>query len=399
MSERRRSISGAPANRYGCAVTTAEPAPAEPAPAGKPPADVTEVVPFGLRVTAAFAWRLVVVAAAIGVVVWLIGEFALLATTLAIGLLLTALVTPLVELLVTRARFPRGLAVAVSVITGLALLGGVMTFVIVQFADGLPALQQRLNQSLDEIKNWLTTGPLAVETKDINEFIQQIFSYIQENQASITTSAITTAGAVGEFLTGFLLVLFILIFFLLHGASIWKFLLHVVPGQVRPQVDTAGQRGFVSLTSYVRATIVVAVVDAVGIGVGLAILGVPLVVPLATLVFLGAFVPIIGSLLAGSVAVLIALVTVGWVKALIALGVVTAVMQLEGHVLQPLLLGRAVRLHPLAVILAITGGLVVAGIAGALLAVPLLAVINAGVKSLRTTNSGEIPDPEAVESS
>jgi predicted PurR-regulated permease PerM len=369
-------MSGAPANRYGCAVTTAEPAPAEPAPAGKPPADVTEVVPFGLRVTAAFAWRLVVVAAAIGVVVWLIGEFALLATTLAIGLLLTALVTPLVELLVTRARFPRGLAVAVSVITGLALLGGVMTFVIVQFADGLPALQQRLNQSLDEIKNWLTTGPLAVETKDINEFIQQIFSYIQENQASITTSAITTAGAVGEFLTGFLLVLFILIFFLLHGASIWKFLLHVV-----------------------RATIVVAVVDAVGIGVGLAILGVPLVVPLATLVFLGAFVPIIGSLLAGSVAVLIALVTVGWVKALIALGVVTAVMQLEGHVLQPLLLGRAVRLHPLAVILAITGGLVVAGIAGALLAVPLLAVINAGVKSLRTTNSGEIPDPEAVESS
>jgi len=392
-------MSGAPANRYGCAVTTAEPAPAEPAPAGKPPADVTEVVPFGLRVTAAFAWRLVVVAAAIGVVVWLIGEFALLATTLAIGLLLTALVTPLVELLVTRARFPRGLAVAVSVITGLALLGGVMTFVIVQFADGLPALQQRLNQSLDEIKNWLTTGPLAVETKDINEFIQQIFSYIQENQASITTSAITTAGAVGEFLTGFLLVLFILIFFLLHGASIWRFLLHVVPGQVRPQVDTAGQRGFVSLTSYVRATIVVAVVDAVGIGVGLAILGVPLVVPLATLVFLGAFVPIIGSLLAGSVAVLIALVTVGWVKALIALGVVTAVMQLEGHVLQPLLLGRAVRLHPLAVILAITGGLVVAGIAGALLAVPLLAVINAGVKSLRTTNSGEIPDPEAVESS
>lgn len=373
------------------------PKPELPEPTVRTSDEVVNNVPFGLRVAAAFSWRMLVVAGAIGVLIWLIGELALLATTLAIALLLTALMTPLVTILIERARMPRGLATAITVVTGLSLLGGLMTFVIIQFTDGLPALQARLNQSLDEIKLWLTEGPLAIETRDINQFIHNLITYIQENQASITTSALTTAGAVGEFLTAFLLVLFILIFFLLHGEHIWRFLLRGVPAQVRTQVDMAGEQGFLSLVSYVRATAIVAVVDAVGIGIGLAILGVPLVIPLATLVFLGAFIPIIGSLIAGSVAILITLVSVGWVEALIALAIVVTVMQLESHVLQPLLLGRAVKLHPLAVILAITGGLVVSGIAGALLAVPLLAVINAGAKSLMATPDGhfvdEVPEP------
>jgi predicted PurR-regulated permease PerM len=167
-----------------------------------------------------------------------------------------------------------------------------------------------------------------------------------------------------------------------------------VPEPVRDRVDVAGRRGFSSLVSYVRATAAVAVVDAVGIGVGLWIVGVPLVVPLAALVFLGAFIPIVGAVIAGTVAVLIALVANGFVQALIVLAIVIAVMQLEGHVLQPWLLGRAVRLHPLAVVLAITAGLVAGGIPGALLAVPLLAVLNAGIQSLLHDNE---PDPESVD--
>lgn len=384
--------------------------PAAPEPEGSPPADVTAVVPFGLRVSAAYAWRLLVVVGALGVIVWLIGELAVLATTLAIGLLLAALMTPMVQLLIDRARMPRGLATAITVITGLAVLAGLMTFVIIQFTDGLPALQDRLNQSLEEIRRWLIEGPLHLKSADISAFINQMFTLIQENQASITTSALTTAGVVGEFLTGFLLTVFILIFFLLHGTHIWSFLLRVIPSQVRDRIDSAGRDGFTSLVAYVRATAVVAVVDAVGIGIGLWIVGVPLVIPLATLVFLGAFIPILGALITGGVAVLIALVSVGWIKALIVVAIVTAVMQLEGHVLAPWLLGRAVKLHPLAVILAITGGLIVSGIAGALLAVPLLAVINAGAKSLMNNeeaapddepgdepdpvNSGNSPDPE-----
>ncbi len=367
-----------------------------------PPEDVTPYVPVGVRIAAAYSWRLLVIAGALGVVIWLIGELSVLATTLAIALLLAALMVPLVNLLTHKARLPRGLATAVTVIAGLAVLGGLMTFVIIQFSDGLPALQQQLNRSLDEARRWLIEGPLHLKSSDISRFIDQMITLIQENQASITTSALTTATAVGEFLTGFLLTLFILIFFLVHGEHIWAFLLRAVPKPARQVVDNAGKEGFASLISYVRATMVVAVVDAVGVGIGLWILGVPLVVPLATLVFLGAFVPIIGAVVAGGVAVIIALVTVGWIKALVLLAIVTAVMQLEGHVLQPILLGRAVKLHPLAVILAITGGLIVSGIAGALLAVPLLAVLNAGTKSLiadqRNANSGNSPDsPEPAE--
>lgn len=364
-------------------------------PANEPASHTTDVsfgVPTGMRLSAEFAWRFLVIAAAIGVVVWLVSKLAVLSTTLAIALLLAALIAPMVELLVRKAMMPRGLAVAVAIVAGLSFLGALITFVIVQFADGLPALQQQLNRSLDEIKRWLTEGPLALETRDINQFIDRLISYIQENQASITTGALTTAGAVGQFLTGFVLTLFILIFFLLNGDRIWSFLLHAVPVEGRQRADVAGRRGFASLISYVRATFVVAIVDAVGIGIGLWIVGVPLVIPLATLVFLGAFVPILGAVLTGAVAVLVALVSVGWIKALIVLGVVILVQQVESNLLHPLLLGRAVKLHPLAVILAITAGFITAGITGALLAVPLVAVLNAGAKSLANDEAAEVGD-------
>ncbi|HSU08200.1 MAG TPA: AI-2E family transporter, partial [Pseudonocardia sp.] len=203
---------------------------------------------------------------------------------------------------------------------------------------------------------------------------------------------------VGEFLTQTLLVLFTLIFFLYDGPRIWHFLLRAAPDRVQTRVDVAGRRGLAALVSYVRATAAVAVVDAVGIGIGLWIVGVPLVIPLATLVFLGAFIPIIGAVVAGGVAVMIALVAQGLVSALIVLGVVIAVMQLESHVLQPLLLGRAVKLHPLAVVLSIATGLLVGGIAGALLAVPLLAVLNSGIRSL-LSEADEHVDPEDVHTS
>jgi predicted PurR-regulated permease PerM len=173
---------------------------------------------------------------------------------------------------------------------------------------------------------------------------------------------------------------FILIFFLYDGPGIWRFVTRGVPARVRDRVDVAGRRGFAALVSYVRATAAVALVDAIGIGIGLAIIGVPLVIPLSALVFLTAFVPIIGAVLAGVVAVLVAMVAKGFVAALFVLAVVIGVNQLESHVLQPFLLGRAVRLHPLAVVFAT--GLITAGIAGALLAVPLLAVLNASIRSL-----------------
>lgn len=359
----------------------------------RPPADVTLLVPTGLRVSAALAWRFLFVIAGLYVLVWLAGYFAHIMVPLAIALLLAALMAPGVDRLV-QWRVPRGAAAAIVMVAGIAVLGGLITFVVITFTNGLPQLQAQVSESLEQIRDWLTTGPLHLRDQQIQGFIDDAIRAIQDNQAALTEGAITTATTIGEILTGFLLTVFILIFFLYDGPGIWRFVTRGVPARVRDRVDVAGRRGFAALVSYVRATAAVALVDAVGIGVGLAIVGVPLVIPLAALVFLSAFVPIIGAVVAGTVAVLIALVANGFISALIVLAIVIGVMQLEGHVLQPWLLGRAVRLHPLAVVLAIATGLIAAGIAGALLSVPLLAVVNAGVRSLVNENG---TDPEEVD--
>jgi predicted PurR-regulated permease PerM len=349
---------------------------------GKPPAgDVQDVVPRILRVAAAIGWRFLVVVAALYVVGTVTGYLAGIVVPVAIALLLAALLVPGVDHL-TRLSVPRGIATALVLVGGLVILGGVLAFVVVTFVNGVPGLVSQLSQSVDRASAWLTDGPLHLSDTQIREVSERFLATLTNNQADITSGALTTAATVGEILTQALLVLFTLIFLLYDGPRIWHFLLRAAPSRVRTRVDVAGRRGLAALVSYARATSAVAVVDAVGIGIGLAVLRVPLAIPLAALVFLGAFIPIIGAVVAGSIAIIIALVANGWVAGVVVACIVIAVMQLESHVLQPLLLGRAVKLHPLAVVLAIAGGLLVGGIAGALLAVPLLAVLNSGIRSL-----------------
>ena len=359
--------------------------------------DVPDVVPRILRVSAALGWRLLVVVAALYVIGTVVSYVAAVVVPVAIALLLAALLAPAVHWMQAR-RVPRGVATALVLVGGLVVLGGVLTFVVVTFVRGVPELGSQLTASINDIADWLRTGPLSLSDTQLRTFQTQILETLNANQASITAGALTTAATVGETVTELLLVVFTLIFFLHDGMGIWQFLLGVVPSRVRTRVDVAGRRGLAALVSYVRATAVVATVDAVAIGIALTVLGIPLAVPLAALVFLGAFIPIIGAVVAGGVAVLIALVAQGLVSALIVLGVVIAVMQLESHVLQPVLLGRAVKLHPLAVVLSIATGLLVGGIAGALLAVPLLAVLNSGIRSLLSA-ADEHVDPEDVRTS
>ena len=358
---------------------------------------MSEVVPRILRVTAALGWRLLVVVAALYVIGTVASYLAAVVIPVAVALLLAALLSPAVHLLQTR-RVPRGIATALVMLGGIALLGGLLTFVVVTFVRGVPALGAQLTASIDTITGWLSTGPLHLSADQLSGYQTQALDAVRANQSAITASALTTAATVGETATESLLVVFILLFFLHGGPGIWQFLLGVIPDDVRTRVDVAGRRGIAALVAYVRATAVVAVVDAVAIGIGLLVLGVPLAVPLAALVFLGAFVPIIGAVIGGGAALLIALVANGPVTALIVLGIIIAVMQLEGHVLQPLLLGRAVALHPLAVVLSIAAGVVVAGIAGALFAVPLLAVLNSGIRSLLSP-ADEHVDPDDVHTS
>jgi predicted PurR-regulated permease PerM len=343
--------------------------------------DVNNRVPRILRVGAALGWRFLVVLVAVAAIAWIVGYLAIVVIPVAIALLLSALLAPAVAHLVAW-RVPKGLATALVLIGGLVVVGGVLTFVITEFSNGVPALSSRVSQSITQISHWLETGPLHLTQQQLRDFLNKLIKSLGADQSAITSGALTTAVTVGEMLTAILLTLFTLIFFLHDGNKIWTFMIRAVPSDVRDRVDVAGRRGFASLVSYVRATAAVAVVDAVGIGVGLAIVRVPLAGALAALVFLAAFIPIVGAVIAGTVAVLVALVANGFVPALIVLGIVIAVMQLESHVLQPLLLGRAVRLHPLAVVLSIATGVIVGGIAGGLLAVPLLAVLNSGIRSL-----------------
>ncbi|WP_332838886.1 AI-2E family transporter [Nocardia bovistercoris] len=334
-----------------------------------------------VRQSAEWAWRLLVIFAAFYVLSMVVQRLATVVIPLAIALLAAGLLAPVVDWM-QRLGVPRWLGVFVALVGSLGLVAGIMTFVVEQFVAGLPQLSDEITDSIHKIQDWLINGPAHMSNEQIRSAGDTIVKMIQSNQDSVTSGALTTATAIGHILTGTFLSLFILIFFLYGGDQIWQFVTKIVPKPHRERVRVAGQLGFGTLVGFVRATVAVAAVDAIGIGAGLAILGVPLALPLASLVFISAFIPIIGAFLAGFIAVFIALVTKGPVTALIVLGIIIAVMQLESHVLQPLLLGRAVSIHPLAVVLAITAGVVVGGVAGGLLAVPFVAVMNTAIRSL-----------------
>lgn len=334
-----------------------------------------------IRVGAAWTWRLLVIFAGLAVVGYVVHTLEAVLIPVALALLASALLSPLVDWM-QRRGIPRVVAVIVAILGSVGLLAGVLTFVVEQFIGGLPDLTDQFTESINQIQNWLTQGPLHFSEEQIRTAGDSVVGSLQSNQEAITSGALTTAATIGELLTGLALVLFTLIFFLYGGSQIWEFVTRIFPTRARRRVRLAGSQAFGSLVGYVRATVVVAAVDAIGIGTGLAILGVPLALPLASLVFIGAFIPIVGAVLTGFVAVLVALVTKGLITALIALAIVIAVMQIEGHVLQPLLLGRAVRVHPLAVVLAIATGILLAGIIGGLLSVPLVAMANTAIRSL-----------------
>ncbi|GAA4357184.1 AI-2E family transporter [Angustibacter luteus] len=339
-----------------------------------------DTVPFGMRSAAAWAWRILVLALTIYVLLRLLSLLIVLVAPVLIAVLLVALVRPLTDLL---ARWtPRGVAALLTLLSVLAVVAGLVALVSTQVASGFPELQRQAEAGVGEVRRWLAGPPFRLTTDQLAHYVDQARAGLSGSRDALLSGVFAATSTAGHVIAGFFIAMFATFFFLAQGDIIWRWLLGVLPRASRAPLDLAGHRGWVTLTSFVRATILVALVDAIGIGAGAALLGVPLAVPLGVLVFLGAFVPVVGALVSGSVAVLIALVAVGPVKALLMLGVVIGVQQLEAHVLQPFLLGRAVSVHPLAVILGIATGALVAGIIGALFAVPLIAVGNTMVLSL-----------------
>jgi predicted PurR-regulated permease PerM len=352
-------------------------------------------VPHPLRIAGAWSWRLIVV----GVVGWALLRFvsivSIVVIPLAIALLLSALLGPAVRWLL-KLKLPRSLATFLVMICGLAAVAGTLTLVITQFVDGVPQLTKNASEGIRQIQEWARTGPLHFSDAQVNDAIDSAQSWINSNTSSLTATGVAAATTIFEVLTGMLLVLFATFFFLRDGRKIWRFTVRLFPVNARWSLSDAGEASWATLGAYVRATVLVAFIDAVGIWLALVILRVPFPLPLAALVFLGAFIPIVGASVSGAVAVLVALVDKGWVVALILLGAVVLVQQVEGHVLQPLIMGRAVAIHPLAVIIGIASGVILAGIIGALVAVPLIAVLNTGIRRLARRRPDIPPDAVVV---
>jgi predicted PurR-regulated permease PerM len=354
-------------------------------------------VPWAYDLAAAWAWRFIVISVAVLMILWTIRYFGVVVFPVVIALFISALTAPLVGLM-ERLHVPRKLGAFLVVIGGLAMVALLLTFVGQQIASSIDELSGKVSGGLGEIRDWLQTGPLHATDSQIDNAIVNAQDWIEDQGRDLATRASDLSETLSHILAGFFIILFSTYFFLADGHQIWAWVVRIFPRAARSRADTSGRVAWRSLTQFVRATVLVAGTDAIGIMIIAAILKVPLVSAIGVLVFLGAFVPLIGAFLSGTVAVLVALVAQGPIVALLMLGGVVLVQQIEAHVLQPFLMGRFVSVHPLGVILAIAAGVIVAGVVGALVAVPLAAALNAVVQHLATfTDVGESGEEAAAD--
>ena len=360
-------------------------------------AEAKPYVAPGLKLAAAWSWRSIVVLVAIGVALWLLSKISSVVLPVLIALLLAALLAPLTGWL-NKKGIPRGGASAISFIGFIVVVLGLFGLVGQQIYSGMPDLVKQVIAGVSGISGWLASSPFGIDATTISSYIDEAIktatNFFQNNSSQLLGGALQATSSVGTFLTGMAVCLFTTFFFLYDGQNIFKWVMSLLPVPARPVATGAALKGWTTLVQYVRVQILVAAVDAIGIGIGAAFLGIPLVIPMTVLVFLTSFVPVVGAIASGAVAVLVALVSNGLISAVIMLAVVIAVQQIESQVLQPFLMGKAVSVHPLAVILAVTGGGFLFGIVGALFAVPLVAVLNSVVSYIVRTNAGDAEDAE-----
>ncbi|MGV8978173.1 MAG: AI-2E family transporter [Cellulomonas sp.] len=333
-------------------------------------------VPRPVRVAAAWSWRLLLMAAALAVLFWVLTVLKTVVVPVAIALLVTIVLTPLVTWLQRRAHLPRAAASGVALLGLLAVIGLLIGLAGSSIANGITELWQEAGEGIGKVTVWLAQGPLHLSAAEIDDYVSRVGSSISKDSGGLVTGALSVTTTVGHVAAGTLIAIFCTFFFLLEGRAIWTWIVGLLPLTARERVHQAGRRSVVTLGAYTRTQILVALVDAVGIGVGAAVLRVPLALPLGILVFVGSFIPIVGAVLTGSIAVLVALVAQGPGAAVVMAIVVLVVQQVEGHVLQPFLMGHAVSMHPVAVLLVVATGSLVAGVVGALFAVPIAAVLN-----------------------
>ena len=343
-------------------------------PTTTPPADDSGAVPPAIRAAASWSWRMLLIGAFIAAALWLITLLKSIFIPVAVALLLTIMLTPVRRLLNERLRLPRGLSAGLTLVGLIVVVAGLITLAGQSIANGFADLTTQAVSGFNEL--WAQLSATFGLENELQSYSQDILDQLEAQQSAIVSGALGAAATAGSVLVGALIALFCTFFFLHDPRGIWGWIVGLLPVSARERVNQAGRRGAVTLAAYTRTQILVAAVDAVGIGIGAVFFVPSLALPIGILVFVGSFVPVVGAIVTGAIAVVVVLVSNGWVAALIMLGVVLLVQQIEAHALQPFLMGQAVSLHPVAVILAVAAGSYAAGIVGALFAVPLAAVLN-----------------------
>lgn len=359
-------------------------------PAGPPAGDT---VPSWLHTGAGWSWRLVVLLVAVAAVFWLTWQVQLVFIALFLAMVFTAVLNPVTDLY--ERAMPRPLATAGAILSGVIVVGGLLTYVIASVAGQWERLALQFSSGVDQLVALVEalSGPFEVDVAQRSQWLDDLSGWVRENSEELAARAAEGAGSVVEAFATIALAIFCTVFFLASGASMWRWFLAQVPVVHRRRWSDAAGAGWHTFSGYTRGTVIVAITNGILAGIFLAVLGVPLSAPLAVLVFIGTFIPIIGAPLAMIIAAVVALAAEGPLTALLVILGIAGIGQLEGHVLQPLIMGKQVSLHPVVVALAVTTGTLVSGVLGAVVAVPLVAVAWAVFSALRS------PPPDVEEAS
>jgi predicted PurR-regulated permease PerM len=349
-------------------------------------------VPSWLATGSAWAWRLLLLAVVIYLIARLLGILYIVVVPCIAALLLTAVLQPLTSRL-RRAGLPALAATWVTLLIAAVVLGGLVTLVANRVSADYSTLLAETKHTTAQVQSWLAGPPFHLKNNDVEKFLNNIPSYLSKHRSLVEGTVVTGGKIASEFFGGLVLMVFVLFFLIKDGDRIWSWLLGAMRPDTARRMDRAGHASWLVLVYYMRGTVIIAAIHAVVVGVALWIMGVPLAVPLAVVVFVAAFVPLVGLLVAGTLAVVVTLATQGWVDAVILLGILIIEDQLEAHLLQPQVVGKMIRLHPLAVILSLAAGGILAGIPGAVVAVPIVAVITRALPELRRSEPEELgPD-------
>ena len=349
------------------------------------------LVPRGLAQAGAYAWRILAVLALAFVVLSVLGQLELVVIAVFVGLIITALLSPIVSQF--RRFLPRGLAVALGLVVLVVVVAAVVAFIAGSVSGQWQSLAAQFGDGLGEIQRWFEGPPFNIESADFNQWLETARQWIVDNRGNLAAGVVGSAGRVLEVVAVLALAVFCAVCFLGGGGGIWQWALRALPQPAKARVDGAGLVAWRSFAGYTRGIIIVAACNAVFVCVLLLILGVPLALPLSLIVFFGTFIPLIGAPIAMFIAVIVALAAKGPVIALIVLLGIALLGQLEGHVLQPLVMSKAVNIHPLAVALSVAAGTILAGLFGAVIAVPVVSVCYGVARFWNQTKPAD--DPEA----